>query len=172
MFAGAESARAGERRATRLARRIVAPRDHHQPLLGPQQARSIVPLYRLRLPGRPWSTSVSGPDEPLEDAISIARLVRAHGGRALVVGGWVRDRVMGHQSKDVDLEVFGIEADALKALLHQMGTVHTVGESFPVYKVAGLDVSLPRRESKIGRGHKRSEERRVGKECRSRRARE
>src|SRR5438874_10795602 len=61
---------------------------------------------------------------------------------------------MGHQSKDVDLEVFGIEADALKALLQQMGTVNTVGESFTVYKVAGLDVSLPRRESKIGRGHK------------------
>jgi tRNA nucleotidyltransferase (CCA-adding enzyme) len=32
--------------------------------------------------------------------------------------------------------------------------VDTVGESFTVYKVGGLDVSLPRRESKVGRGHK------------------
>jgi tRNA nucleotidyltransferase (CCA-adding enzyme) len=105
---------------------------------------------------------VSTPDEPLDEAIRIARLVREHGGRALIVGGWVRDRVMGastglasgHPSKDIDIEVFGVEADALKAMLQQVGTVNTVGESFTVYKVAGLDVSLPRRESKVGRGHK------------------
>jgi tRNA nucleotidyltransferase (CCA-adding enzyme) len=61
---------------------------------------------------------------------------------------------MGHPSKDIDLEVFGVEADALKTMLREIGTVNTVGESFTVYKVVGLDVSLPRRESKIGRGHK------------------
>jgi tRNA nucleotidyltransferase (CCA-adding enzyme) len=97
---------------------------------------------------------VSTPDEPLDEAVRIARLVRAHGGRALIVGGWVRDRLMGHPSKDIDLEVFGVEADALKTMLREIGTVNTVGESFTVYKVVGLDVSLPRRESKIGRGHK------------------
>ena len=41
-----------------------------------------------------------------------------------------------------------------KSLLRPFGSVNTVGESFTVYKVAGLDVSLPRRESKTGRGHK------------------
>jgi tRNA nucleotidyltransferase (CCA-adding enzyme) len=105
---------------------------------------------------------VNRTDEPLEVAIRIAQLVSAHGGRALIVGGWVRDRLMdpstalgaGHPSKDIDIEVFGIEADALKELLQAIGTVNTVGESFTVYKVAGLDVSLPRRESKVGRGHK------------------
>ena len=97
---------------------------------------------------------MSTPDEPLAEAIRIARLVRAHGGRALIIGGWVRDRLMGHPSKDIDIEVFGVEAEALKTILQQVGTVNTVGESFTVYKVAGLDVSLPRRESKIGRGHK------------------
>jgi tRNA nucleotidyltransferase (CCA-adding enzyme) len=61
---------------------------------------------------------------------------------------------MGHPSKDIDLEVFGVAADALKTMLREIGTVNTVGESFTVYKVVGLDVSLPRRESKIGRGHK------------------
>ena len=77
-----------------------------------------------------------------ETAEAIARDVRAAGGRALIVGGWVRDRLL------------GIDADSLKSLLDRFGTVNTVGESFTVYKVADLDVSLPRRESKVGRGHK------------------
>jgi tRNA nucleotidyltransferase (CCA-adding enzyme) len=95
------------------------------------------------------------PDEnDLEIAAAIAREVRAAGGRALVVGGWVRDRLMGHPSKDMDVEVFGVDAAGLKEILQAFGRVNTVGESFTVYKVAGLDVSLPRRESKTGRGHR------------------
>ena len=90
----------------------------------------------------------------LDAATAIARAVRAADGRALIVGGWVRDRIMGHPSKDIDLEVFGMDAAPLKDLLGAFGTVNTVGESFTVYKVAGLDVSLPRRESKTGRGHR------------------
>jgi tRNA nucleotidyltransferase (CCA-adding enzyme) len=89
-----------------------------------------------------------------ETAEAIARDVRAAGGRALIVGGWVRDRLLGIDGKDIDLEVFGIDAGRLKDLLTAFGPVNTVGESFTVYKVADLDVSLPRRESKTGRGHK------------------
>jgi tRNA nucleotidyltransferase (CCA-adding enzyme) len=87
-------------------------------------------------------------------AIDIANAVRARGGRALIVGGWVRDRLLGHEAKDLDLEVFGVAPDALKRTLEAFGTVNSVGESFTVYKVGDLDVSLPRRESKTGRGHK------------------
>lgn len=94
------------------------------------------------------------PRDELATATAIANAVRAAGGRAVIVGGWVRDRIMGHPSKDVDLEVFGIDAEPLKDVLAGFGTVNTVGESFTVYKVAGLDVSLPRRESKTGRGHR------------------
>jgi tRNA nucleotidyltransferase (CCA-adding enzyme) len=90
----------------------------------------------------------------IDVAAAIARAVRDAGGRALVVGGWVRDQLMDHPSKDVDLEVFGIDAERLKEILQRFGSVNTVGESFTVYKVAGLDVSIPRRESKTGRGHK------------------
>ncbi|MDQ3213350.1 MAG: HD domain-containing protein [Acidobacteriota bacterium] len=81
---------------------------------------------------------------------------RAHdaGGRALIVGGWVRDRLMGRASKDVDVEVYGLAAPILHDLLSRIGRVNTVGESFTVYKVAGIDVALPRRESKTGRGHR------------------
>jgi tRNA nucleotidyltransferase (CCA-adding enzyme) len=90
----------------------------------------------------------------LETATAIAHAVRDAGGRALIVGGWVRDRLMGLPSKDIDVEVFGVEAARLKEMLRAFGSVNAVGESFTVYKVAGLDVSLPRRESKTGRGHR------------------
>lgn len=56
--------------------------------------------------------------------------------------------------KDLDLEVYGLPADRLKSLLAEFGSVNTVGESFTVYKVADVDVALPRRESRTGRGHR------------------
>jgi tRNA nucleotidyltransferase (CCA-adding enzyme) len=80
--------------------------------------------------------------------------VRNAGGRALYVGGWVRDRLMGRDVKDIDIEVFGVGADRLKALLESLGRVESVGESFQVFKAGDIDVSLPRRESKSGRGHR------------------
>jgi tRNA nucleotidyltransferase (CCA-adding enzyme) len=92
--------------------------------------------------------------DPLPLALEIARAAAGAGGRALIVGGWVRDRLLGLTSKDIDLEVYGIDADALRDLLGTFGRVDAVGESFTVYKVRGIDVSLPRRESKTGRGHK------------------
>jgi tRNA nucleotidyltransferase (CCA-adding enzyme) len=90
----------------------------------------------------------------LELARRIALAVREAGGRALIVGGWVRDRELGRTSKDIDIEVFGVESGALRELLKAFGSVNAVGESFTVFKVADVDVALPRRESKVGRGHK------------------
>jgi tRNA nucleotidyltransferase (CCA-adding enzyme) len=93
----------------------------------------------------------------LERAIDIARAVHGAAGRALVVGGWVRDRLLNQpQSADsnIDLEIFGVAPDRLRTLLESFGRVEAVGESFQVYKVGGIDVSLPRRDSKAGRGHR------------------
>jgi tRNA nucleotidyltransferase (CCA-adding enzyme) len=87
-------------------------------------------------------------------AVTIARLVRDAAGRALIVGGWVRDRLLGRDSKDVDIEVFGIEADDLRRLLDRLGPVNVVGESFTVFKIGDVDIALPRRESKVARGHR------------------
>src|SRR5688500_807078 len=85
----------------------------------------------------------------------LARAVRDAGGRALLVGGCVRDSLMGQQPKDWDLEVYGIEPAGLRVLLDQYGPVNVVGEAFTVYKLgADFDVSLPRRERKSGRGHR------------------
>jgi tRNA nucleotidyltransferase (CCA-adding enzyme) len=92
-----------------------------------------------------------------EQAVSIATAVRDAGGRALIVGGWVRDRLLfgeGRQADNIDVEVFGVPADRLRPLLETFGRVEAVGESFQVYKIGALDVSLPRRDSKAGRGHR------------------
>lgn len=90
-----------------------------------------------------------------EKVVALASAVRDAGGRALLVGGCVRDLLLGIQPKDWDLEVYGIEPAKLRALLDQFGPVNVVGEAFTVYKLgADLDVSLPRRERKSGRGHR------------------
>ena len=94
-----------------------------------------------------------------EAAVRLAEAIRAAGGRGLVVGGWVRDRLRGESSRELDVEVFGLSQDRLIAVLAGLGRVEAVGQSFPVFKLAGLssadiDVALPRRESKRGRGHK------------------
>jgi tRNA nucleotidyltransferase (CCA-adding enzyme) len=87
-------------------------------------------------------------------AEQLARAIRSAGGRALCVGGFVRDRLLRRGSKDLDIEVFGIPQDRLLPLLQSLGRVEPVGQAFPVYKFGAIDVSLPRRESKTGRGHK------------------
>jgi len=89
------------------------------------------------------------------NVLALSRAVRDAGGRALLVGGCVRDLLMNAQPKDWDVEVYGVEPANLRALLDQFGPVNVVGEAFTVYKLGpDLDVSLPRRERKSGRGHR------------------
>jgi tRNA nucleotidyltransferase (CCA-adding enzyme) len=90
-----------------------------------------------------------------EKILRLARAVVDAGGRALTVGGCVRDRLMGREAKDWDVEVYGVEPARLRELLARFGRVNVVGEAFTVYKLGqDLDVSLPRRERKTGRGHR------------------
>ena len=97
------------------------------------------------------NTFMDIPDKVLQ----IAQAVRDAGGRALLVGGCVRDALMQRQPKDWDVEVYGVEPAGLRQLLDQFGSVNVVGEAFTVYKLgADFDVSLPRRERKTGRGHR------------------
>jgi tRNA nucleotidyltransferase (CCA-adding enzyme) len=93
--------------------------------------------------------------EAPEQVLNLAEAVRNEGGRALLVGGCVRDELMGKQPKDWDVEIYGIEPQRLRELLDAFGPVNVVGEAFTVYKLgAHLDISLPRRERKTGRGHR------------------
>lgn len=90
-----------------------------------------------------------------EKIIKLAEIIKENGGRAMLVGGCVRDELMGVEPKDWDLEIYGIEPKKLKEILGSFGEVNAVGEAFTVYKIGqDLDVSLPRRERKVARGHK------------------
>jgi tRNA nucleotidyltransferase (CCA-adding enzyme) len=90
-----------------------------------------------------------------DQILTLARAVRDQRGRALLVGGCVRDELMGFTPKDWDLEVYGIQPSHLRELLDKFGNVNVVGEAFTVYKLGPhLDISLPRRERKAGRGHR------------------
>jgi tRNA nucleotidyltransferase (CCA-adding enzyme) len=72
------------------------------------------------------------------------------------VGGYVRDLLRGRPGKDVDVEVFGLTLPELEELLSGLGPVLRVGRAFGVLRVKGLDVdfSVPRRDSKVGKGHR------------------
>jgi tRNA nucleotidyltransferase (CCA-adding enzyme) len=90
-----------------------------------------------------------------EKVLELARAVHAEGGRALLVGGCVRDPLMGREPKDWDVEVYDVEPLRLRELLEKLGRINIVGEAFTVYKIGlDLDVALPRRERKMGRGHR------------------
>jgi tRNA nucleotidyltransferase (CCA-adding enzyme) len=86
----------------------------------------------------------------------IAEAFAAAGGRALVVGGAVRDAVLGLESPDWDLEIHGLRLPEVEAVLAGFGEVIAIGRSFGVLKIKGLeaDFALPRRDSKAGRGHR------------------
>ncbi len=96
-------------------------------------------------------------DPALRQALEgVCRLCRDAGGRAWVVGGAVRDALLGIPISDADVEVHGLPADRLEALLAARFPLDAVGRAFGVLKLRGLpiDVSLPRTESKAGLGHR------------------
>jgi tRNA nucleotidyltransferase (CCA-adding enzyme) len=95
--------------------------------------------------------------------LRLVDVVAGVGGRAVAVGGCVRDWLLGHDPKDIDVEVYGVPIAALEAAFAAAGfTVHAVGRSFGVLKVdvvdggarTTFDVASPRSESKTGRGHR------------------
>jgi len=87
-----------------------------------------------------------------------AKAIDAVGGRAVLVGGAVRDMVMGREPKDFDIEVYGLsEVSQLETLLSSFGSVSSVGKSFGVLKLHveedEYDFAFPRTEKKVAKGH-------------------
>src|SRR4051812_40723057 len=78
---------------------------------------------------------------------------------AYLVGGCVRDWLLGIPHKDYDIEVFNLSYETLSAALSRWGKVDLVGRSFGVVKLTTpskltFDFSIPRRDSKVAPGHK------------------
>lgn len=85
-------------------------------------------------------------------------------GKPLIVGGAVRDSLIGVNSKDIDIEVYGTDLNEIaKSLRRKRWHVDEVGKQFGVLKVKRkgtneqIDVSVPRKENKTGAGHRKFE---------------
>ncbi|HJU05692.1 MAG TPA: HD domain-containing protein [Nitrospiraceae bacterium] len=86
----------------------------------------------------------------------LCRLIREAGGRPLLVGGCVRDVLLDLRPTDLDLEVYELAPQQLIDVLSSAFDIDLVGHSFGVIKLRAypIDISLPRRESKVGLGHR------------------
>ncbi len=82
--------------------------------------------------------------------VKVVEEVSKEGGRAFLVGGAVRDILMGRAFHDIDIEIHGISLPKLERILGQFGHVRTVGKAFGVLRIDGQDIdwSIPRSDSK------------------------
>ena len=89
-------------------------------------------------------------------AREIARGAAELGGRAYYVGGMVRDRLLGKEALDIDIEIHGIAGQDLDAYLARLGEPSGIGLAFGIRGLKGyeIDIALPRREKAVGPGHK------------------
>ncbi len=82
--------------------------------------------------------------------LPLCQRIKDAGGQPYVVGGYVRDMLLGRQPKDVDILVVGAN-DEVMNLLDREGSM--VGVSFPVWLVDGVEIALARTERKSGAGY-------------------
>ena len=90
--------------------------------------------------------------------IEICNHLHKMGGTAYLVGGALRDLLLGITPKDFDIEVYGIAEDDLLKHLNHLGKIETVGKQFGIIKLwrdsQEIDIALPRREIKTEPGHR------------------
>jgi len=91
-----------------------------------------------------------------EDLFALCAEIGDAGGRAWLVGGAVRDALLGDRSDELDFEVRGIGLEELRSVLAHHGEVVEVGRAFGVLRLRHVDVdfALPRRDSREGSGHR------------------
>ena len=90
-----------------------------------------------------------------EMVYEFSQLIRDEGGEVFLVGGSVRDIVMGTIPKDFDVEVYGLDLTDILSIAERLGSVHLIGKSFGIIKLSlkngiDIDIALPRKDSKVG----------------------
>ena len=85
----------------------------------------------------------------------ITQLFKKEGADIYLVGGCVRDSLLGLSPKDIDIEIYKLPPETIEAVLAKHFKIDTVGKNFGVFLLKGysIDVSLPRKESKTGLRH-------------------
>jgi len=101
---------------------------------------------------QPNLIDLTGPHAPVAE---VCALLRAAGGRPLLVGGCVRDALLGLPIGEIDIEVYGLGTRQVEAALRRRFGIVTVGAAFGVTKIKDhpIDVSVPRRENRTGAKH-------------------
>ncbi len=93
-----------------------------------------------------------------DTVVKLCHSLKKIGGSAYLVGGAVRDLSIGIPLKDIDVEVYGLDAETLNTHLQQIGRTEHVGKQFGVIKLWSegheIDVALPRTEKKTDSGHR------------------
>lgn len=90
--------------------------------------------------------------------INLAESVRHNHGVAYLVGGAVRDLLLGFVPEDFDIEIHGLSAETVEEIVRRHGQTSSVGRSYGVLKLhcegRDIDVALPRHDTKTGAGHR------------------
>lgn len=92
--------------------------------------------------------------KPIE--VQIAERVKEIGGATYYVGGYVRDKLLGIDNKDIDIEVHEIFPPDLRGILNELGTSLEYGKDFGIFSLAShnIDIAIPRTEVSTGIGHR------------------
>ena len=85
----------------------------------------------------------------------LAKRIADKGGKAYLVGGCVRDKLLNKPNKDIDVEVYNISPNTLREIINSIGTLTEHGKSFGVFGVKGydIDIAMPRKERCVGVKH-------------------
>ena len=104
--------------------------------------------------------AVHGPEfaRSFETVLNVAQEMKNAGGRALLVGGCVRDEVLGEASNDFDLEIYGLQPNEVERIAKRFGKVDAVGKAFGVLLLTNedsvkIDIALPRTDSQKSDKH-------------------
>ena len=84
----------------------------------------------------------------------VAKKIQENGGKLYLVGGAIRDEIMGKEVYDRDYAVCGISKEKFQKIFPE---AKKRGKAFEVFDIEKTEFALARRERKTGLGHKEFE---------------